>query len=247
MKHAKRMILVPEDVFNRFEQKQKIETSPIVSNMLQKDTEMSQLLHRKDLDDVEKQKLYHANMERYLNLKHQKDSTVPTVRLATNISTTDEKEKEKVLPQETVHLSDSVIVDGIPKTMRSRASAVLNRLKARPDVISWDETGKVSMDGVEIPHSNISDLISDAVRARKRFNPTGSKEFFRVLSKINMPRDLVRNEERWKQAQIHSSPGEDIAQSSSQITSPSKYFQTLVKRHKDASKLEQTQKRWLNY
>ena len=30
MKHAKRMILVPEDVYARFEQKQKIESSPLV-------------------------------------------------------------------------------------------------------------------------------------------------------------------------------------------------------------------------
>ena len=38
MKHAKRMILVPEDVLNRYEQKQKIETSPITSHMMHQDT-----------------------------------------------------------------------------------------------------------------------------------------------------------------------------------------------------------------
>jgi len=53
MKRAKRMILVPEDVFNRFEQKQRLETSPIASNMMQKDTEMSKLLYREDLNDNE--------------------------------------------------------------------------------------------------------------------------------------------------------------------------------------------------
>ena len=44
--------------------------------------------------------------------------------------------------------------------MRSRASALLNRLKARPDIISWDEMGQVQIDGVTIPQSNISDLVS---------------------------------------------------------------------------------------
>ena len=53
------MVLVPEDVLNRFEQKQKLETAPIVNNMLQKDIEMSGILYRKDLSDDEKQKLYH--------------------------------------------------------------------------------------------------------------------------------------------------------------------------------------------
>ena len=50
-----------------------------------------------------------------------------------------------------------------------------------------------------IPDSNISDLVSDAMRSRKGFNPTGSKEFFQALSEMNVPKDLVRNQDRWKQ------------------------------------------------
>ena len=57
MKHAKRMVLVPEDVLNRYEQKQKIETSPITSNMMHQDTAMSEILQSTDMSDVEKQKL----------------------------------------------------------------------------------------------------------------------------------------------------------------------------------------------
>ena len=37
------------------------------------------------------------------------------------------------------------------------------------------------------------------MRFRKSFNPTGSKEFFHTLSKLNVPKDLVRNEARWKE------------------------------------------------
>ena len=104
----------------------------------------------------------------------------------------------KNLPPNNTQLSDEVVVEHIPKTMRPRATAILNRLKERPDVITWDKTGEVKPEGENIPQSNISDLISDALRARKNFNPTGSKEFFRVLFKINMPKDLVRNEKRWR-------------------------------------------------
>ena len=130
MKQAKRMILVSEDVFNRFGG---LETSPIASNMMRKDTETSKLLYREDLNDNENQKAYHANLKRYLDLKKQKDSTIPTVQLT---SSSNIENKEKVLPPEKVQLSDANIVDNIPKTMRSRAVALLNRLKARPDVIS---------------------------------------------------------------------------------------------------------------
>ncbi len=100
--------------------------------------------------------------------------------------------------EEKRELSDNIIVRGIPKTMRTRAIALLERLKARPDVISWDDMGQVKIDGVFIPKSNISDLVSSAMRSRKYFDPVASQEFFNVLSNINVPKDLVRNEEGWK-------------------------------------------------
>ena len=40
------MVLVPEDAVNRYEQRQTLETSPIMSNMMHKDTQMSNVLQR---------------------------------------------------------------------------------------------------------------------------------------------------------------------------------------------------------
>ena len=99
--------------------------------------------------------------------------------------------------EETDSLSVEMIVRGIPKTMKSRAEALLAHLKERGDVITWDDMGQVLLDGVLIPKSNISDLVSDAMRPRKHFNPVGVREFYNVLNKINVPKDLVRNERRW--------------------------------------------------
>ena len=106
-----------------------------------------------------------------------------------------EKEEE-----ETDSLSVEMIVRGIPKTMKSRAEALLAHLKEREDVITWDDMGQVLVDGVLIPKSNISDLVSDAMRSRKHFNRIGVREFYNVLNKINVPKDLVRNERRWDEA-----------------------------------------------
>ena len=94
-------------------------------------------------------------------------------------------------------LSVEMIVRGIPKTMKTRAETLLAHLKERGDVIMWDDMGQVLLDGVLIPKSNISDLVSDAMRPRKHFNPVGVREFYNVLNKINVPKDLVRNERRW--------------------------------------------------
>ena len=103
--------------------------------------------------------------------------------------------------EETDSLSAEMIVRGIPKTMKLRAEALLAHLKERGDVITWDDMGQVLVDGVLIPKSNISDLVSDAMRSRKHFNPVGVREFYSVLNKINVPKDLVRNERRWGEAE----------------------------------------------
>ena len=111
-------------------------------------------------------------------------------------------------PQEDA-LSVEMIVRGIPKTMKTRAEALLAHLKERGDVITWDDMGQVLVDGVLIPKSNISDLVSDAMRSRKHFNPVGVREFYNVLNKINVPKDLVRNERRWgKEEKMDEKPNE---------------------------------------
>ena len=110
------------------------------------------------------------------------------------------EEEEEEEPQEDA-LSVEMIVRGIPKTMKTRAEALLAHLKERGDVITWDDMGQVLVDGVLIPKSNISDLVSDAMRSRKHFNPVGVREFYNVLNKINVPKDLVRNERRWDETE----------------------------------------------
>ena len=107
-------------------------------------------------------------------------------------------EKEDSTPYRDVEsLSDEMIVRGIPKNMKTRAQALLDRLKEREDAITWDDRGQVILKGTLIPKSNISDLISDAMRSRKHFNPVGVQKFYNVLYEINIPKDLVRNEKRW--------------------------------------------------
>ena len=110
------------------------------------------------------------------------------------------EEEEEEEPLEDA-LSVEMIVRGIPKTMKTRAEALLAHLKERGDVITWDDMGQVLVDGVLIPKSNISDLVSDAMRSRKHFNPVGVREFYNVLNKINVPKDLVRNERRWDETE----------------------------------------------
>ena len=212
----KRMVLVPEDAA-RYEQRQRLETPPLMGTMMHKDTQISDILQRNDVPDDEKQKLFNAYFERFLELRRQKETPTPV-----------KKEEQRVGQQ----LSDADVVEPIPRTMRPRATALLSRLKAKPDVITWDKTGQVKIEGETIPGSNISDLVSDAMRSRKDFNPTGAKEFFQALSKLNVPKDLVRNQNRWKQLDDTSHVGTPIS----------------ADRYPALNKLlEETPKRWKKY
>ena len=125
----KRMVLVPEDAVNRYEQRQRLETSPIMSNIIHKNTQMSNILQREGMSDDQKQKLFNAELERYLELRQQKDSHIPNVRVIDN-----EKGQQQTQPE--TQLSDAVVVEPVPKTMRPRATALLNWLKTRPEVVT---------------------------------------------------------------------------------------------------------------
>ena len=207
-----------------------------MTDMLHKDTQMSNILRRDDMTNDQKQKLYNANLERYLELRQQKDSQIPSVRVV------GKKEEQGQQPQQQQQLPDAVVVEPIPKTMRTRATALLNRLKTRPDLVTWDKSRHVKIKGETIPDSNISDLVSHAMRAQKGFNPTGSKAFFQASSKLNVPRDLVRNQERWKEVG-ETSDVKGFTKSRSTDISDRYPALKLLRSYEKGD----TPKRWLNY
>ena len=176
------------------------------------------------MPDDEKQKLFNAYFERFLELRRQKETPTPV-----------KKEEQRAEPQ----LSDDDVLEPIPKTLRPRATALLSLLKAKPDVITWDKTGQVKIEGKTIPGSNISDLVSDAMRSRRNFIPTGSKEFFEALNKLNVPKDLVRNEERWK---VLGETSGTMATAKPSIRS-SPQFQKILKSYEERG----TPARWERY
>ena len=107
-----------------------------------------------DVDDTEKQKLYYAKRERYLNLRQQKDSQTPTVQIAPSATC-----REEPSPQTMHNYLMQSLLSIYPKPWRPRATAILIRLKERPDIITWDKPGEVKLEGESIPQSNISDFI----------------------------------------------------------------------------------------
>ena len=49
------MVLIPEEALQRYEQRQRLETSPLMGTTMHKDTQISNILKRDKLTDDEKQ------------------------------------------------------------------------------------------------------------------------------------------------------------------------------------------------
>ena len=91
---------------------------------------------------------------------------------------------------------ESDVMRTIPKTMKRKAEALLERIKAHPDT-SWNERGEFIYRGRVVEGSNVVDLLNDILRQRKGFEPHGRFEFSRALRQTNVPQDMVGNRPMW--------------------------------------------------
>lgn len=85
---------------------------------------------------------------------------------------------EEATASTTDHPLTKEILDSIPRM--KRAELLLRRLKSS-DEITWDQRGEVTIKGIKLVGSNITDLVSDIVRPRKTSNPTSWQEFCSLL------------------------------------------------------------------
>ena len=85
------MVLIPEEAIQRYKQRQRLETSPLMGTMMHKDTQISDILQRDDVPDDEKQKLFNAYFERFLELRRQKETPTPVKK--------EEQRAEQQLPR----------------------------------------------------------------------------------------------------------------------------------------------------
>ena len=144
------------------------------------DSDMQSILQRSDMTDEEKVQAYNQVLQRYLEYKRTGgESTKPSV---VQTKPTFDVEKD--------------VMRTIPKTMKRKAEALMERIKDDPDV-SWNSRGEFVYRGTVIAGSNIVDLVNDMMRQRKGFEPRGRFEFARALRHTNVPQDLVGNRGMW--------------------------------------------------
>jgi hypothetical protein len=93
-------------------------------------------------------------------------------------------------------LGVSDIAKTVPKNFKTKAEQLAEWIK-QTGTMSWDETGRLIVDGTPVDNTNIIDLINDALRRRKKFSPYGRDIFAENLKKRNAPHELVGNDIYW--------------------------------------------------
>ena len=97
---------------------------------------------------------------------------------------------------------ENEIIDSVPKRLKPKARRLLDKIKG---IVSWNDRGEMVYRNVLTPGSNIVDLVNDALRKRKSFQPVDWKTFARGIKDVNAPMDLVGNPERWSYIQTTTS------------------------------------------
>lgn len=219
--NAKKMILLPADSLERM----KTPTSTYSDKIKNLDSEMEEILNRKDISDSEKWSLYTNVLQRYLNVSKSLREPVPIPVLTTEDEQREEESKDKKAVLDTLSHALAQSLSAIPKSFQPKAEVLFNILLDSNEIY-WDRTGEVKIGDEELIGSNITDLISDVLRARKSFNPVGWEKFSKLLAKLNVPQEIVRNPKRWQFIQSNK-----LMQEGSPRGSPTEYPQKINRRY----------------
>ena len=209
MEYAKKMALVDPRVLESVPS-QPLSSNPIGNIMRRLGDEMRSILDRGDLSDREKVVLYNQVLMRY-NVFSNKSSQQPVRVTIAKASVREDEEVKETRAEPGV---ENEIVDSVPKSLKPKARRLLDKIKG---TVSWNDRGEMVYRNVSVPGSNIVDLVNDALRKRKSFQPVGWKTFARGLKDVNAPMDLVGNPERWSYIQT---PTSSVAGGASKETTP---------------------------
>src|SRR6218665_2051595 len=107
--------------------------------------------------------------------------------------------KVKDMQESAVKESDnfeSMVIDTVPNTMKSRASHLLKHIKLIPH-IRWSEKGELIVKNKTLHETHAVDLINDLLRKRTS-SPNGWQQLATALKGHSIPRELIGNSERWR-------------------------------------------------
>ena len=197
------MVLVPENTLERLQQRQQILTPPVTQTLRNLDSEMTDILSSKELDDEQKARLYNQVLQRYLTYYDRRKGQPLHVKISTPKAVETPKPEENEQPSEepvpekfTSSAVEAEVMKSVPKIYKAGARQLLDKIKEHQDVLHWNDKGELLYETKPIPSSHLVDLVNDTLRHRKGFEPVGWSVFARGLARMNVPENLVRNPQR---------------------------------------------------
>ena len=179
MEHTKKMVLIDPRMLSSLKNDNPI-VNPEISSLKRLDKEMSDVLHRDDIDVREKAKIYQQVLWKYMN---RYDNAVNAPVSITRTSPPSEK------------IIDDV-VDSVPISLKRKAERLMRHIRNH-SVVDWNDKGEINFKGQTISNSNLIDLVNDVLRKRRGFNPKGWDLFASALRESNVPQDLIGHPDRW--------------------------------------------------
>ncbi len=197
------MALIEPRLLEGLQSQQQHLQTPVSKTILSLDDQMKDVLSRPDISSHDKVKLYNQVLQRYINYNDQQQATAQApVRVTMIGSTPSSSTRTSPAPEDASSSPSSSIIeqevlDSVPTRMKKKAQLLMNRIKASPE-LAWTDVGEMVYKGQILPHTNISDLVNDALRRRKHFEPRGWEVFARAMKETNVPQDLIGHRERWQ-------------------------------------------------
>ena len=204
------------------------------------------VLQRDDLNVHDKAAMYSQYLQNYLkaaeSIKRPLSFEIRDAHAEPDIPQFASKtEEDSEIPPDPI---ETEILQHVPKSFAKRASQIVQKLKASPDV-SWTSTGQLKVRDKIVRGSNICDLVYDMFRERRNYTPTGNEEFVGVLADMNIPETFLSNprrrQELHKRKGLHSSEGLPAQATAREPTTPSSNSS------KRKRKSEPSRTAWVNF
>lgn len=209
--NAKKMFLVPSDIMQNLQSKQRMEDveEPVKKLQYEIDDQMNHLLNAKNITDHDKSILYNQLLQLFL----QRQESTPQkpqqtdVNIYRNLPDAVTQKADSDMPHSSsqhkklsrpspLNLDISNVLKSIPKMYRRSTENLLDYLQNNS--VTWRDDGSIKIQERVYPGSNIIDIANHLARYRiNRENPKGTRELIEYLKGVNTPNELIGNKEVW--------------------------------------------------
>ncbi|XP_023246495.1 uncharacterized protein LOC111643254 [Copidosoma floridanum] len=203
MEQAKKVILLPQESVDQLRSAflndglKSVQT--LGTTMSRLEAEMNDILNLPYTNVREKWKKYQQILQRYLLLrelygekKRHTDTITESTKVLQDYDPSDDDVDEDEEKRKEEEKQDTEVIESVPKKFRQKAALFKRRFRAT-GYFEWNNEHTVIIGGVRIPQSNIVDLVSDALRNRKKSIPVGRDPFEVALRMANIPQECVGN------------------------------------------------------